>query len=166
MFYFLFIVTISAFAAPASPIIEDDGTVRMSMEIDASEADIRAILADTSGSLMDLSTEVLSVQSLPKGTCEDVKRETKGVWRPLKWRSLRCPTANGWHEELVTSDDFSAFETEWRLEAVDGGTIVTYRVRTELNMAIPQTVVRDGIVKGARNALVNLAKKVLRTEKR
>ena len=141
--------------------VDADGSVVGQIIIEASEEEILQILAEID-SLRELSTEVTIVGSRRKGRCQEVERTSRGVFRPFKWLSLRCPTDHGWTESLIESNDLSHYETEWVLVGMGESTAVTYRVRTEITAMVPNAVVRSGMLSGVKNAVINLAKKVLK----
>jgi hypothetical protein len=142
--------------------VDEDGSVVGQMVIEATQEEIRHILSQIDN-LRELSTEVTIVESHRKGRCQEVERTSRGVWRPFRWLALRCPTAQGFSESLVQSTDLSHYETEWVLEEMGESTNVTYRVHTEVDhVMVPNAVVRSGMLSGVKNAVVNLAKKVLK----
>ena len=155
-------------AAPASASdqavvhITDDGTIVAKMAIGATEAQIREVLADTEGALAGLSPEVLSVEAVPKGTCEEVTRRTKGMFRPFKFRALRCPTSNGWKESLLESSDFGAYASEWQLTPNGSQVEIVYTIKTELNAPVPAALVRSNLRDSAKGLVERLAKKFRR----
>ena len=60
----------------------------------------------------------------------------------MRYITMRCPTALGWTERLLSSDDYAQHEVEWRLEpTADGSTDLTYRVRVALAMPGVQSLV-------------------------
>ena len=95
----------------ASVSIDAEGVVVARILVPATSDEVRALLADTSGRLAALSPDTLSVISTPDGACEMVDRKTRGIFRPFAFRAQRCPTANGWQETLMQSDDFTAYGT-------------------------------------------------------
>jgi len=62
----------------------------------------------------------------------------------------------------VESEDFSAYETTWALKDVDGGTEITVRVHTEVNLPVPKSVVEKRSKKSIGEMLEALAEKILR----
>lgn len=151
----------SALADEPSVAVDDDGTVKVSMLISASEVNIREVLQDIEGELADLSPDVLSVEIVKDGRCQEIARSTRGLFRPFRFRSLRCPTAHGWHESLIESGDFSAYFTDWSVIETDAGTEVVYTVHTELYI-FPKPIVTRTVVQSAKQQLIKLARKVAR----
>jgi len=148
-------------AAQPTVAIGQDGVVAVSMLIEAPEGNIRSVLNDVEGALADLSSDVLTVEVVKDGPCQEIARSTRGLFRPFRFKSLRCPTARGWHETLIESGDFSAYSTEWSLVQTEAGTEVVYRVHTELYI-FPKPVVTPTVVQSAKEQLVRLARKVAR----
>ena len=127
--------------------------------LDATETDVRAILADARTST-ELAPEVLNVQEAPSGSCSLLDVTTRGPGSPMHYRALRCPTAWGWRTSLVSSDDFHSLETEWHVTPTRSGTAVTYRVQGELKKPIPEFLVRRGLERSARATLENLRDRI------
>ena len=151
----------TAIAVEPAVDVGRDGVVAVSMLIDAPERNIRSVLNDVEGELADLSSDVLTVEVVKEGLCQEIDRSTRGLFRPFRIRSLRCPTAQGWHETLIASGDFSAYSTEWSLNETEEGTEVMYRVHTEL-FIFPRPVVTHTVVQSAKEQLLKLARKVAR----
>ncbi|MFT4623441.1 MAG: ribosome-associated toxin RatA of RatAB toxin-antitoxin module [Myxococcota bacterium] len=137
--------------------IDDRGHVVARIQVPASSDEVRALLADTGGRLAALSTDTLSVTTTQDGNCEMVDRKTRGIFRPFAFRAKRCPTENGWQETLVQSDDFTAYESEWQVgESSEGTTEVVYRIQTEINAPVPNSIVRTNLKTAAGNMLRSL----------
>ena len=154
-------ITPMAAAQQPSVNVAHNGEVAVSMTIDAPASNIRRILDDIEGELAALSTDVLTVEVLKTGACQEIARSTRGLLRPFRLRSLRCPTAHGWHESLIESGDFSAYSTDWSLIETEAGTEVVYRVRTELYI-FPKPLVTRSVIQSAKEQVVKLARKVAR----
>lgn len=156
----LWLLLPAALAADPSVSVGSDGTIVARVHVPANEAQVREALSDPVKA-GQLSPEVLSVASTPSGTCEVVTVQTQGAWDPLNYRGMRCPTETGWRTTLLDSDDFSALDVEWKLVAAEGGTDVEYRVKTEVDLAVPQSLVRKGMERSARNTLLSLLERVV-----
>jgi carbon monoxide dehydrogenase subunit G len=148
-------------AAEPSIAVEDDGTVVGRVEVAATESEVRALLTDpvTAGSL---TPGVLSVSPTPQGACTLLDVETRGPWDPLTYRGLRCPTADGWEQHLVASEDFARVDVHWKLAPTDTGTAVEYRVNTAITAPVPARLVRRGVEQSARETLVALVERLIR----
>ena len=151
-------LTSASFAAEPSTVLEADGTVEVRLVVDASTAEIRKVLADTNGIFSTLNTDIYETETRKKGPCEEVKRRTKGVFRPFNFRSLRCPTKVGFTETLISSNDLSGYDSTWELVDTDSGTEIIYRVRTQLNSNLPKLLVQKGTLAGAKETVMNLAR--------
>ena len=88
-----------------------------------------------------LSPDVLTAKSAPQGTCPRMTVAVKGLLSPMRYVSERCPTAKGYTERLVSSDDFTEQSTDWELKSVAGGTLVTLRIRAMPKMPVPDAIV-------------------------
>ena len=103
--------------------VEADGTVVAVVEVAATPDRVRGVLDDPFA-LAKLSPDILSTKEeagAPAG-CQRFARETKGMWRPLELVFQRCRTEAGWREELVSSEDFEAYATDWTLTPTAAGT--------------------------------------------
>lgn len=155
------VLTTTAAGAEPTVVVTSDGTVEARMLLpDGSGTEVRRMIADPRA-LASLSQDILSVDTVSRGECEEVTRSTRGMFRPFRLRALRCPTAHGWTESLVETGDFTDYATEWRIVETDAGTEVLYRVRTRLGVPVPEAVVRKTVIQSAKDQLVKLARRVL-----
>lgn len=149
----------SAQASDPEVNVQQSGAVRAEVTLPAAEEQIRSILGDPEEAA-DLSPDVISVVATPSGECFELKTRSRGLFRPLVFESRRCPTSEGWHEVLVSSDDFTAFDGEWTLNSVEGGTQVIYVLSTETNLPVPDAVVRQNVSRSLQKLLDNLAERL------
>lgn len=154
------LAALSAFASPPEVEMDSAGVVFGRILVPATEADVREVVGDPVA-LGRLSPDIVSVTPEPSGSCVDVVTETKGLFRTLFMRSRRCPTIDGWEDRLVQSDDFQAYETQWSLREVEGGTEVTVRVHSVVDLPVPTSVVQSRQKKSVGEVLENLLYKVL-----
>ncbi len=140
--------------------VEANGTVVVECVVPQSEAEVRALLADPQRAGA-LTPEILGVTTLSKGDCLTLGVTVKGAWDPLTYTSSRCATATGYKYELLSSDDITAYEAEWRLVPQSGGgTKVTYRVLTEVDLPVPKSLLRKGIVDSATETIKSLVRQL------
>lgn len=153
---------IAAIALAAEPDVrvEPDGTVVATVVVAAQPTAVRALLADGVDATR-LSPDVYGVQATPAGDCQVLDKETRGVFRPFHLRTRRCPTAAGWTETLVGSDDFTAFRSSVEVAPAGDATRVTYRVRTSLAIPVPQAALNRSVSDSARVLLDNLVRRLL-----
>ena len=137
--------------------VEQDGTVVCNVVVEAEPDEVRAFLADPASAR--LAPDLLDAQVADRGPCLEFMKTTRGAWNPLHLRTLRCPTKDGFTETLLDSADFNHFQSEWKVEPVDGGTEVTYRVQTDVNLPVPRSAVNQGL---KRNALQTVQALVLK----
>jgi len=152
-----------ALSAQAEPEVrvEPDGEVVGVTVIEATPADVRNVLASAS-TIGELSPDVLDVTTEAEGRCVRVDRKTKGLFRPLRLFARRCPTQRGWREELIEPGDFATYSSEWIVVPDGNGTRVEYRVETTLDLPVPGSAVRAGLVRSTRTMLQNLIRRVTR----
>jgi hypothetical protein len=153
----------TALASAPVVTVDADGTVVGVAVVAGDEAAVRALLGDVEREA-GLSPSVQSVEvEAEEGSCARVRKTTRGLFRPFELVVLRCPTDAGWREDLVRSDDFSVYATEWRIAPSDAGTRVEFRVRTTVNVMVPAAAVRAGTVDATRAALVKLGERASST---
>lgn len=145
--------------------VAKDGTVTGEILIDAPTKVIQDILNDTTGEFTKLTEDVFTVSASGKGFCEEVTRTTRGFLHPFSFRTLRCPTSRGFEEHLIESSDFRIYQTRWDLEEGQGGTRITYSVKTEFYSPMPKAIVRKNIVRSVTDAIDNLVLKVFPKKK-
>lgn len=142
--------------------VDPSGNVSVTCVVPQSEAAVRAALSDPE-SAAALPPEVLSVTTLSRGSCVTLGVTVKGAWDPLQYTTLRCPTPRGFKYRLLQSDSITAYEAEWSLAPhAGGGTEVTYRVRTEVDLPIPHAMVRKGVLQSAKDTVIALIRRVSR----
>jgi carbon monoxide dehydrogenase subunit G len=151
-----------AFAADPQVSVDEGGHVVGTVVIPATQEQVRGVLDDPV-QCAELSPDVYSVARVDRrDDCDELVTKTRGLFRPLRYRSRRCRTADGYRDRLVESEDFSAYETTWALREVDGGTEVTVRVHTEVNLPVPKSAVEKRSRKSVGEMLEALADKILR----
>lgn len=144
-------------AEPAKPSVtlRPDGSVEARLTVAASEESVRNVLRDPEVGAR-LTRDVISVESEIRGRCSRVSTKTRGLLRPLTYTSLRCPTPQGWTESLLESKDFSLYEAEWRLTPRPGGTEIFYRLRLQVSIPAPESLVHYTMKQSVRDALIAL----------
>ncbi len=145
---------------PSDPVVHADSTITTDVLIAASMADVRAVLADPDVAGR-LSASILTVDVLGKdGPCDLVAVTCKGMLTPMAYTVRRCATPDGFSETLVRSDDFTAQTTEWHLQTVTGGTLVTFSVNTDPKTSVPRRIIQAVVESSAVETLENLVRKV------
>jgi hypothetical protein len=156
----LILPTLAAPATPSAPVVQADSSVRTDVVIAATPATIRAVIADPRVAAR-LSDHIVRVDVLGKdGACDLVEVTCKGLASTLAYTVRRCPTPDGFTEALVRSDDFDAQRTEWHLQAVPGGTLVTFEVASEPRVPLPKRVIQAVVESSAVETLENLVRVV------
>ncbi len=151
----------TAYAAdPTAPVVAGESTVTTDVVIAADAATVRAALSDPI-SASRLSGDVLDAKVVGKdGDCTLVQVTTRGLSSPLLYVTRRCPTADGFRETLVQTDDFDSQSSSWKLASVAGGTQVTLQVRSEPRLPIPQRLINAAVGSSAVQTLKNLVQRV------
>jgi hypothetical protein len=168
MYWAVFAAALSSAAVAAEPqtVVQSDGTVEVRMTVEAETEAVLKVLADTDGVYSTLNTDIYRTVSEKRGSCEEVRRETRGVFRPFKFRSLRCPSKDGFTETLLDSDDITTYQTSWELTKTATGTAIVYKVHTELRPVFPRPLVLQGTLAGAKETVINLARVLLKPKAR
>lgn len=119
-----------------------------SVVVDSTPEQVRAALADPADMALR-PPDMISVEATPRAGCHEIEGRTRGLLRPLAYRSLRCPTPTGFLETLVASEDFERYEAEWRIEAVEGGTRVSFRIDVLPDLPVPRALVSENVKRSA-----------------
>ncbi len=156
----MLIFVAAALAAEPVSTMNEAGHASVTCIVPQSEAEVRAALADPEGATA-LPPEVLDVTTLSRGNCVTLGVTVKGAWDPLKYTTQRCPTAKGFKYKLLSSDSITAYEAEWSLAPhKGGGTEVTYRVHTEIDLPVPRALVRKGVLQSAKDTVLALVRRI------
>lgn len=139
--------------------VQDDGTVVGRVLVDAPSDQVRAVIPQLQSDA-SASTSVLSVSVHPDADCQAIFRQTRGLWSPFEMRTRLCPTSKGWRETLVQSDDYDAYEVEWTLEPQGTGTLVSMKVKSEIALSVPTSLVRSGQVTGVNESFKALLQRL------
>jgi len=150
----------SANAAESQPQIEvhDDGSVVGTVIIDAPYPEVHRYLEDPERTAR-LTGDTLEITIQRDGSCNDVRRKTRGLFSPLQLHTRRCPTSEGWDEQLAgESNDFHAYRAQWELSGGGSSTHITYTMYTDVNLPLPRSFIRRNVVTGVRQALEELVR--------
>lgn len=131
--------------------VSDEGEVIALAKIPASAAKVREVLADAERSHL-LAPTTIEVQAKPDGACSRVKLKVRGVVSPFHLEARRCPTATGFRETLIASDDFVEYHNEWTIQETGDGVLVSFRSRSLPNVSVPESF----ILSQTRKVLVKL----------
>lgn len=137
-----------------------DGMARVFVVVPDGELAVRAALFDPEAAAA-LPPEVLAVHTIATGKCVTLGVTVKGAWDPLRYTTQRCPTVTGYRYQLLQSDTITRYEAEWSLlPHVGGGTEVTYRIRTEVDLPVPNSIIRQNVLISAKDTVLALIKRV------
>ena len=156
-----FLLALASLTADAAePVVQSDGSVTMRVVLPASEDAVRAQL-DTAAEASALHGDATLVSQERQGACEKSTFKTRGLLTSISYVALRCPTASGWKQTLVSSDTFEANEAEWALRAVDGGTELRYRIQVKLDLPVGQGMVNAQIAESMTRAVDRLESRLV-----
>lgn len=117
------------------------GEVIAEMKVAATPAAVRAQLAGAEKA-HNLAPTTISSKATADGKCEKVALQTRGFISPFVLETRRCPTATGWKETLVASDNFVEYWNEWTVkELPEGGSLIVFKTRTLPNVAVPESLI-------------------------
>lgn len=143
----------SAFAGDPVVASHSDGTVKGSVVLSVSPEEALAALANPEVAA-SINPDVVALKAVSTtGDCTDLNISTRGMWRPLKMKARRCKTSDGFHETLVSSDDFSAQEAIWTVSEHPDGALLEYSLRSEPNLPVPRALVQDNMRKSVKEML-------------
>lgn len=146
---------------PSAAIVASDAGVHSAVVVAASPTEIKAALADPVASIK-LCEDVLSAKIVGQsGGCPIVEVSTRGFTSPLVYTVKRCPTADGWKETLVASDDFDRQEVTVHLEAVGTGTRISMEVHSQPRLPFPKSILQGEVAKSTVQTLRNIYEKVM-----
>jgi hypothetical protein len=138
------------------------GEVIAEVKVAAKAAAVRELLSGAEKA-HHLAPTTVSSKATPDGKCEKVQLQTRGLISPFVLETRRCPTATGWRETLVASDNFVEYWNEWSVKELPDGAQVTFRTRTLPNVAVPESLIlsqtRRVLNKLMRNLLAALGEK-------
>lgn len=140
--------------------VQSDGWIVGRMVIDAPASDVRQAIPVVANDA-EAYTNVLAVRETPDGDCRRIDRTTRGLLQPLTMRTRWCPTPKGWREYLVQSDDYTAYDVEWTVEARGAQSEVAVRVRSDVNLMVPSSLVRSGTLQALDEGFAALVKRLL-----
>ncbi len=127
-------------APKISTRVTDKGEVIAQVKLSCSLAKLQEVLGSAERA-HGLAPTTVSVKATSEGKCERVQLRTKGLFSPFEVVTKRCPTATGWLETLVTSSDFLEYRNEWTLASSGDGVLVTFKTRTSVNVAVPESLI-------------------------
>lgn len=151
------LVAATGFAAEpeVEVVVADDGTVRAEVVVPHTIAEVRAVVDDPEASA-GLVPEILSIEVTPGEPCQEVATRSRGLFRPLTYTARRCPTADGWTQVLVRSDDFDDYWSQWTVEPMGEQTRVTFQIRSDPKLPVPRSLVQKGTRESAAHTIENL----------
>lgn len=133
------------------------GEVIAAVKVAAKPAAIRELLSGAERA-HGLAPTTVSAKATRDGKCEKVQLQTRGLISPFVLETRRCPTATGWRETLVASDNFIEYWNEWSIKELPDGALVTFKTRTLPNVVgVPESI----ILSQTRRVLNKLMKNLL-----
>ena len=137
----VWVLALVAIAAEPEVSVDGDHVVRGRMVVQAPKSVVDAVLDDpTRVAAIDDSGVQVTVKA-DEGRCKVVHTAIAHPLASAEYVSRACRTDDGWQHELVESRSIKAYEAEWTTEETDAGTEVTYAVKTETRLPVPQFVV-------------------------
>lgn len=158
----MLLVVAQALAQDPTETVDPSGIVTVACTVAAPEATVREALSDPVA-VAYWSGQTLSAVATPSGPCAKLGMKVSGAFSPIHLDVLSCPTRTGWKLSLLESDTVTSFGAEWTVQAVDAShTRVSYAVHSDVNLPVPDSLVRKNVLAGAKQALQALIEKVRR----
>lgn len=129
------------------------GTVTVGASVDQVLAKLRDPLwvskVDASGTTVTLvSTE---------GPCSILDSVSVNAIKTVEYRTKHCPTADGTHGTLVSSNAFDSYQATWTVRPHPEGAELTYFLDMQTSMMVPQFIIDRTTKKSVGNLLERLA---------
>lgn len=125
---------------PSEPHVSPDGTIEVRLLAPTSMDAVRAVLEDP----VERSRLVPGIRGVEvlgrQGACVDLRVTTEGAFSPYVYDTRACPTAEGWQERMLRSEDMEEVVTTWRLKPTAAGVEVAYQTRVKLRIPIPRAL--------------------------
>ncbi|MFH1467642.1 MAG: SRPBCC family protein [Pseudomonadota bacterium] len=147
-------------AEPTLSITETGDTVIGTLTLHATPVQVRGVLSNPLATA-HLSPDTVSAEFTASGACYELSVRVRGLLNPMAMRSRRCPTADGWVEDLVASEDFKRYHQTWSVIPLDGGgTRVEYRTTIELVLPAPRVLLVESTKRSVDASLKRLAERL------
>lgn len=134
------------------PVLEtQNATVRGSVYVDAPADKVRALVGDPV-EIARIDDRGATVDILNRASCTDLLTRSPTIVGPISYRSRVCPTATGWSNTLVSSEDFEQFHEVWSVASEGRGTRLSYELTVVPKGPVPVMIV----IQGTKNAVKGL----------
>jgi hypothetical protein len=138
--------------------------VVVSAELPHSIEAVNSILSeDVKTMKLGQAVRKVTATPLPNG-CTELEVVNEGFAKDLSYVAERCPTKNGWHSKMISSDDFDEHEIIWETDPFGPHSKVTIQVKVSLKYPVPNFLVRR-IVGGALEETLEKLHAALEAEK-
>ncbi len=150
---------------PDEPLIqtEEPGTIVTRLLVPATEAEVRAVLDDPYA-FASFTPDVQELDVQTRGRCKLLRFRSRGFIDSFQYSTQRCPSATGWVETLLESDDFTRYDADIALEPVVGGTAITYKLSVGIDIPVPDVVISKNVKRSARLTMQALRDILLRPD--
>jgi ribosome-associated toxin RatA of RatAB toxin-antitoxin module len=130
-----------ATSSKVSVRVTDKGVVIAQVKVSNKTAAVREVLASAERS-HNLAPTTVSSHATRDGDCEKVKLAVRGLIAPFQLETRRCPTATGYLETMISSNDFLEYRNEWEFKDLGAeGTLITFKTRTLPNVQVPESLI-------------------------
>lgn len=136
--------------------VQPDGSVRVEVILPVEPSAVNRVLQDPV-KCGRFTPDVVGVQVVgQRENCMETVTSTRGPGSTIDYRSLRCQTSTGVRDTLVSSESYDIYRSEWKLEAVEGGTRVILTSHVSLSLPIPDFAVRAAMQQSMPVTMMNL----------
>lgn len=139
--------------APSSQAVV--GTVSVASPAD----EVRRLLADPVRlSQLDGGTTKVTIRAR-EGSCVIADYLSPSFLMDVVYAVKQCPTTEGNAATLLSSNAFSSYRTEWKVQPEGAGSLITYRIDIDSSLMVP-----DSMVVGATKKAVQKLMETLRSQ--
>ncbi len=137
--------------SPDEPLVqrEEPGVIITELFVPASEQEVLALLNDPEA-FSRFTPDVQGIRVQPRGRCKLLDFDSRGLFEPLQYSTLRCPSSKGWRETLLSSESFTRYDADLQLRPVTGGTNITYKLSVGIDLPVPDLVISKNVKRSAR----------------
>ena len=139
----MWILTVALTASAAAPTVSTDanGVVHATAIVAAPPEKPLALISDPLA-MHAIGTGDGTLTATPNNACFDLRYRYEATLATVAYTARACPTSTGFRTDLVQSDSFAAMSSEWVVRAVPGGTELVYTYRQDLNIPVPDWMIR------------------------
>lgn len=143
---------------PQVSVLSDKETVRATVEIAVDAETATALIRDHRKKAIASGKVDMTIEDVRKdGACEVMKWTVPHPVKTVSYTARSCQTASGTTVDLVESDDFDAFSSDWRVEpAGEGRARLVVLLRSIPSFPVPLAIARAQTKAALARSLTNI----------